>query len=122
MKVLTIHNDGHGFCWAIPGELAIPPEICQDSSCGCDRSFVGLNSRQASTAVEVADLDLLPGDVILAVTAFLEASGWGEKAAGLGAHLGSFMIANGRSVPGWDRSAPTLRPRPSAVGARWLAG
>ncbi len=81
MKMLTIHDYNHptsyDFCWGIEGELAIAsPVACDDTTCGCDRSHVGMNSRKASTTVMVRDVQLGLDDLTAACLASLTESGF----------------------------------------------
>ena len=76
MKVLTIHGydgpDMDDFCFGVEVEMAVQPLICNSPNCGCDRSYVGLGSRAASTTLMVREVDLdqfggeLPEGVTLA--------------------------------------------------------
>lgn len=67
MKLLICTNKGQGkrnndFCWTNEGEIAIFGMECSrerlDGACGCRRSMVGIDTRKATTTVEVAEVDM----------------------------------------------------------------
>jgi hypothetical protein len=67
MNLLICTNKFQGkrkndFCWTNEGELAIFGIECSrekiDGSCGCRRSMVGIDSRKATTTVQVAEVDI----------------------------------------------------------------
>ena len=81
MKTFTITNvglDRDGFCWGVEGELALPAFVVCDSNCGCERSFVGLNSSTASTNIMVRDIALNFEDAVEAYYGSLDGGGWLE--------------------------------------------
>lgn len=64
--------------WATDGELAyIPGVICDCPDCGCDRGFVGMTSRGASTTARVVERPGLTIDVLATeLASSLAAGGW----------------------------------------------
>ncbi|MEI7717715.1 MAG: hypothetical protein WCI78_16790 [Mycobacterium sp.] len=83
MKLLTVYRPdrckGRDFCHGISGELAMPiTVVCDNPRCGCDRSLVGLASGKGSTTVKVAELGFTRNDLLTAVIAYLENSGWAD--------------------------------------------
>lgn len=89
MKLLTITSTGQGqrsndFCHADEGEIAYFSTRCDrgtvDHNCGCSRAMCGLQSRRASTTMQVRDVDITPEQVAAQLTAYYE--GFGVDTAG----------------------------------------
>jgi hypothetical protein len=82
MKALTIHRyhgaDADDFFAGVEGEIAIPPMICDNPNCGCDRSYGGLNSHSASSTVMVREIDLDLDELTTAAVGFFESAGWAD--------------------------------------------
>lgn len=73
MKVLVaeIDNREDGFSWTNPGELVLVKGfVCASGErgrCGCERSFVGVDTRKATTAARVVDMDISQEELEYAV-------------------------------------------------------
>lgn len=87
MKVLVATERTQGdqagdYSHCVPGELLWITMVCDtdrlypEAGCGCGRGFGGLTSHRATTTAEVADLDLTPDDLRLAVRTSLADQGW----------------------------------------------
>jgi hypothetical protein len=72
--VLVATHRGQGirksdFAWAPDGDIVYLADACDrdrsniDGGCGCRRSWVGMDSRLATTTAEVAELPLTPAQV-----------------------------------------------------------
>lgn len=88
MNGLTIHRADEpaprDFCHGIEGEPAMPPGIICPSpeaaeACGCDRAFVGMSSRKASTTLMVRELNLSASDLVMAALGAINAAGWTDS-------------------------------------------
>lgn len=52
-----------GFVHTLPGELLHRPFVCNsghEGTCGCERSWIGITSRKATTLAEVIEMDIDP--------------------------------------------------------------
>jgi hypothetical protein len=93
VKLLVATNRTQGrrtndFSFCVEGELVNPflPACASDladpdGGCGCGRSFAGLNSHRATTTAEIREVDFTGADVLEAVRASLDQSGWGSEHA-----------------------------------------
>jgi hypothetical protein len=93
VKLLVATNRTQGlrandFSFCVEGELVNPflptcgSDLADpDGGCGCGRSFAGLNSQRATTTAEIREVDFTEADVLEAVRASLEQSGWGSEHA-----------------------------------------
>jgi hypothetical protein len=88
MRVLVATRETQGqrtddFYWANDGELVLPPLVCDSPVCGCDRSFVGIDSHKATTTAMVAERpDVTPQSLKELVRANLKDGGWLDGSPG----------------------------------------
>ena len=61
---------------AIEGEIVVGPFVCDNPTCGCDRSHQGLNSHGFTTTVRVRDVELSRDELVLACRSHLDFSQW----------------------------------------------
>ena len=54
----TQGDEPNDFCWTSADELATLGFVCCNADdCGCNRSFIGVNTRKATTSAIVAEFD-----------------------------------------------------------------
>jgi hypothetical protein len=70
------------FRWTTPGELVMVGLMSCDNpdSCGCGRSFSGLDSHKGTTVAVVAQRALTSDDLVAMAGAYCRACGWDESA------------------------------------------
>lgn len=83
MKIFVSTKDGrkkqNDFHWTNDNEIVLLPSRCCDSpTCGCDRAFIGLETRRSTTKAKIIESQMTKKKFYDAVRESTEKAGWAQ--------------------------------------------